>query len=109
MTRFLFQRNGSENYEGDYNINTGIDGQLGELRAWKYSDHTPYNPGRCGRFDGSSGGDFFPRQLTKKSIINMFSSDLCRFMELEFEREVIVDGLVGYKYSAGDRLLDNGE
>lgn len=90
-------------------MNTGVEGQLGELKNWKYSTQTPYYPGHCGRFEDASAGDFFPRNLTKTSIIKFFSSDLCRYMELEFEKEVSINGILGYMYSAQNRTLDNGK
>lgn len=39
----------------------------------------------------------------------MFTSDLCRYIILEFEEEVVVNGLIGYKFSAQDKFLDNGK
>lgn len=90
-------------------MDTGVEGQIGELKNWKYSNETSYYPGHCGRFDRASAGDFFPRDLTKESIIKMFSSDLCRYIELEFEEEVVIGGLIGYKFSAQEKFLDNGK
>lgn len=89
-------------------MDTGLHGQIGQLYNWKYSNHTSYNPGSCGALVDTSGGDFFPRNLKKDSVIKLFSPDLCRYVELEFEKVVVLHGIQGYKYSAGDRFLDNG-
>nr|CAI5833429.1 unnamed protein product [Callosobruchus analis] len=106
---FQVWRNGSEDFDGEFNMDTGISGgQIGQLKRWKFQDHTPYYPEKCGRFDGASAGDFFPGNLKKDSIIKMFSSDLCRFVELEFAEEVMIHGITGYKFIAGERFLDNG-
>ncbi|XP_056632465.1 protein peste-like isoform X1 [Diorhabda sublineata] len=105
---WFYGRNDSSDFEGIFNADTGVEGQIGELKSYRYSTHTGYYPDHCGAFEGSSAGDFFPRRLTKQSVIKLFNSDLCRYMELEFEKEVDVHGIVGFKYSAGDRFLDNG-
>ncbi|KAG5899066.1 hypothetical protein JTB14_028237 [Gonioctena quinquepunctata] len=105
---WFYGRNGSGEFEGIFNIDTGKSSRLGVLERWKYATHTPYYPDHCGNVQGASAGDFFPKKLTKESIIKLFSSDLCRFMELEFEKEVVIGGIIGYKYAAGKRFLDNG-
>ncbi|KAJ8920039.1 hypothetical protein NQ315_011689, partial [Exocentrus adspersus] len=106
---WFYGRNGSENYEGTFNMDTGERGhQIGQLYNWKYSNHTPFYPGRCGALVNTSAGEFFPTDLRNDSVIKFFSPDLCRYVELEFEDEVVVNGIVGYKYSAGPKFLDNG-
>lgn len=104
---WFYTRNNSETYEGHYNMDTGVTGQLGELYSWKHMQYTPYYNEHCGKVWGSAG-EFFPTNLQKESIIRFFSPDLCRYVELEFEKEVVISGLLGYKYVAGDRFLDNG-
>ncbi|KAJ8978290.1 hypothetical protein NQ317_012661 [Molorchus minor] len=101
-------RNGSEDFEGTFNMDTGVTGQLGQLYNWKYANHTPYYRGHCGALNNASAGEFFPTNLRKDSTLKFFSADLCRYVELEFEKEETVHGIVGYKYSAGDKFLDNG-
>ncbi|CAH1156005.1 unnamed protein product [Phaedon cochleariae] len=105
---WFYGRNGSEDYEGVYNMNTGVDGRLGELNSWRNMNQSTYYPGKCGVINGGSAGEFFPTDLKKDEVVRFFSSDMCRYLELEFEEEVIIGGLVGYKYSAGERFLDNG-
>ncbi|KAL1505375.1 hypothetical protein ABEB36_004958 [Hypothenemus hampei] len=104
---WFYMRNGSETFEGQFNMDVGLSGQLGELYQWKFENRTAYFPGECGKISGSAG-EFFPGHLTKESRIRLFSPDLCRYVELEFEKESEVKGLSGYKYSAADRFLDNG-
>lgn len=103
------QRNGSSEFDGIFNIDTGARGNLGVLERWKFSEHTGFYPDKCGNVQNASAGDFFPRKLTHDSVIKMFTSDLCRYMELEFEEEVLVNNIVGYKYVAGQKFLDNGK
>ncbi|XP_050293736.1 uncharacterized protein LOC126734243 [Anthonomus grandis grandis] len=104
---WFYTRNNSEKFEGQFNMDTGHTGQLGELYSWKFMNQTPYFSNKCGKVGGSAG-EFFPSDLRKESLIKFFSADLCRFVQLEFEKEVIVSGVVGYKYTAQDRFLDNG-
>ncbi|XP_060529969.1 uncharacterized protein LOC132704160 [Cylas formicarius] len=104
---WFYGRNGSADYEGVFNMDTGVSGQLGELYSWRYMTKTPYYPNRCGHVEGSAG-EFFPTELRKDSVIKFFSADMCRFVELEYEKEITINGIVGYKYAAGDRFLDNG-
>ncbi|CAH1112788.1 unnamed protein product [Psylliodes chrysocephalus] len=105
---WFYGRNGSSEFDGIFNIDTGARGNLGVLERWKFSEHTGFYPDKCGNVQNASAGDFFPRKLTHDSVIKMFTSDLCRYMELEFEEEVLVNNIVGYKYVAGQKFLDNG-
>ncbi|KAJ8959906.1 hypothetical protein NQ318_011643 [Aromia moschata] len=105
---WFYGRNGSEDYEGSFNMDTGVWGQLGELYEWKYANHTPYYRDKCGGLSKVSAGEFFPTNLRNDTLIKFFSADLCRYVELEFEKEETVHGITGYKYSANDRFLDNG-
>lgn len=41
--------------------------------------------------------------------MEIFVSDLCRPVRFDFEEEVVVDGIVGYKYGIGKNALDNGK
>lgn len=89
-------------------MDVGITGQLGELYSWKFMNQTPYYPEECGKISGSAG-EFFPTDLKKETIIKFFSADLCRYVQLEFEKEVVINGILGYKYVAADLFLDNGK
>lgn len=104
---WFYTRNDSDRYEGTYNMDTGANGQIGQLYNWRYSNQTPYYEGQCGRVEGSAG-EFFDRNLTPNSTIKFFSSDLCRKVELEYDHNVTINGIVGYRYSAHDKFLDNG-
>lgn len=103
------KRNGSETFEGTYNMGTGTKNKhdFGVLYSWRYQNRIPYFPGECGKLE-SSAGEFFPRNLNKDSIIRFFSSDLCRRVDLEYDSEKTINNILGYKYTAGLRFLDNG-
>ncbi|XP_030762896.1 protein croquemort-like isoform X2 [Sitophilus oryzae] len=104
---WFYGRNHSMTYEGLFNMGLGKTTKLGELYSWKTMNQTPYYSDHCGNIKGSDG-DFFPSGLNKESIITFFSPDMCRYIDLEFEKEVNIKGIMGLKYSAGRKFLDNG-
>ena len=101
---FSFERNGSSDFEGILNMETGTNSPFGTLNSWNYWTKTRYFDGNCGKVEGSSGDRFDASGNT----IKMFFSELCRFLELEYVGETEVDGIVGKKYVLGGRALDNG-
>lgn len=84
---------------------TGIEGTLGELLQWNYYHYTPYNEGSCGKVRGSAGELFPPPTRTN---IEFFSPDMCRFVKLDYEEDVRIGNILGYKFSSGPSMLDNG-
>lgn len=57
---------------------------------------------------GGSIGEFYS-QRKNKNPIKMFIADTCKNYKLDFEEEVLVRGIPGYKYSARHSALDNGK
>ena len=64
-----------------------------------------YN-GECSNVKGSPG-ELFPLDQ-KPTSISIFTPDMCRSLPFDFEKEVDVFGVKGYRYLAGERLIDNG-
>lgn len=62
--------------------------------------------GECRKLKGSTG-ELFQPDLSKDSI-SLFMGDMCRTIPYDFEKEVEVHGITGFRYSAGDRAVDNG-
>lgn len=52
-------------------------------------------------------GELFHPDIMPDAI-NLFVGDLCRTIPYDFEEEVEIHGITGYKFSAGDRAVDNG-
>lgn len=98
--------NGSTTFEGVYNMANGADGNF-EIVRWNYDNVTPYFNGSCANVHGS-GGELYSANLSK-DYIGIFLSHICRYIRFDFEEEVVVNGILGYKYSIGDGVLDNGE
>lgn len=103
------QRNATSNLTGHYNMHTGENdiGQIGRILQWNYRDRTDFYSGPCGRINGSAG-EFYPPKQNKTAGIAFFSPDMCRSMSFEYAEEQEVNGIVGYKYSAGRKMVDNG-
>lgn len=103
------QRNGTDNQTGHYNMHTG-DGdirQIGSVKLWDYATQTPFFPGECGLVNGSAGEFYSPNQQRTEPI-SFFSSDMCRTIKFDYAEDVKVQGITGYKYIGGKKLLDNG-
>lgn len=82
------------------------DENFGKLTSWNYGNRTEFYEGHCGDIRGSAG-EFYPINRGKDSI-ELYSAELCKNAILQFEEEVDVRGVKGYKYSARN-LFDNGE
>lgn len=94
---------------GHFNINTGKDdiSKIGVTRTWNYVNATPYFKRPCNDVHGS-GGEFYPPQLTTDRLITIFHGELCRYLDLYFDREEVVNGIKSYRYAANERSVDNG-
>lgn len=85
---------------------TGVNNNLGELLEWNYNAHTTYNRGKCNSVRSSAGELFTPPSRTS---IKFFSPDICRYIQLDYKEDVVINDLLGYKFAAGPGMLDNGE
>jgi scavenger receptor class B, member 1 len=106
---FFYGRNDTANCSAYYNVNTGMDDirKLGILRSFDFQNQTEFFEGDCGVVNGSAG-EFYPSNLLHNSTLSLFTPDLCRSIPFDFSEEVTIHGLKAYKYSGGDRALDNG-
>lgn len=90
-------------------MHTGENGmaQFGALKTWNYRETNGAFQGDCGLIHGSAG-EFFPPKQSRFSTISFFSPDMCRSVPLDYEKDVEVHGVTGYKFSGGERSVDNG-
>jgi hypothetical protein len=81
---WFYGRNGSSDFDGWFNMETGEDGisRLGALRQWNYRNRTDFFEAECGQVKGSAG-ELFPPGQTRDKPIEMFSADLCRQVTLQ--------------------------
>jgi scavenger receptor class B protein 1 len=100
------QRNGSTDFEGVYNVQTGINSEFGKLNTWNYFTQSPYFSGNCGKIDGFLGDALDADSI--EEIVKVFSPEMCRPVILQFNGKKKVKGIMGNKYSFDDYMLDNG-
>lgn len=86
-------------------MSTANDQNFGKLLEWNYSNRTEFYEGNCAKINGSAG-EFYPINRGKDTI-SVYSAELCKNAVLEYEKEVEIKGVKGYKYSAMS-LFDNG-
>lgn len=106
---WFYMRNDTADLTGVFNMHTGESDvtQLGRLVNWNYAQRTEFFPEHCGMVNGSAG-EFFPPRMTKDTPVSIFTPDLCRSLPMDFEKEEVVQGLNGYKFSGGEQTVDNG-
>lgn len=94
---------------GHFNMHTGEDdiSQIGSMRNWNFAPKTDYFPDECGIVKGSAG-EFYPPIKQKAAPISLFMPDMCRSVSLDFVEEKSIHGITGYKFSGGEKTVDNG-
>jgi scavenger receptor class B protein 1 len=103
---WFYMRNGSTDFEGVYNVQTGINSGFGKLNTWNYFTQTPYFSGNCGKIDGFLGDALDADSI--EEIVKVFSPEMCRPVILQFNGKKKVKGIMGNKYTFDDYMLDNG-
>jgi scavenger receptor class B, member 1 len=106
---FFYGQNNTANSSAYYNVDTGMDDikKLGIIRSFNFQNQTEFFEGDCGVVNGSAG-EFYPQKLTHQSTLSLFTPDLCRSIPFDFTEEVEIHGIKAYKYSGGDKAVDNG-
>lgn len=80
--------------------------KLGTIQNFNYLKHNKYYSGECAKLYGSTGELFPPKQ--SRDSIDLFMPDMCRTIPFDYEKDVDVHGVTGYRFVAGVRALDNG-
>lgn len=102
---FFYGRNGTISKDGVFEMNTKNDKNFGRQLTWNYRNSTSFYTGQCNEIRGSAG-EFYPLNVKKTKLV-LFSSELCKYAELEFVKEEVIKGVLGYKFTA-DNIFDNG-
>ncbi|XP_012267137.2 sensory neuron membrane protein 2-like [Athalia rosae] len=108
--RFRFSLLGHKNtsHDGRYSLNSGIHDAraLGEIVTWENSDtlSTWLENSTCNNIIGTDGS-VFPPYRTEESVINVFSTDICRSMRLEYNTTTTLAGIKGLRYAVVDTAL----
>lgn len=81
--------------------------KLGTIQELNFSGKNKFYDGKCSKLHGSTG-EFFPPGLTRDKPIALFTPDMCRSVPFDYEKDVDVHGVTGYRYTGGARAIDNG-
>lgn len=85
---------------------TKNDENFGRQLTLNYKNYTDFYTGHCNEIKGSAT-EFYPLHIKQTKLV-FYSSELCRYAELEFVREEFIKGVLGYRFSA-DNIFDNGK
>ncbi|XP_001604561.2 protein croquemort isoform X2 [Nasonia vitripennis] len=105
---FFYARNGSDSYDGTFNMLTGSKNiyDLGMLKEWKFSDTSKYYSKSCGEIKGTNG-DLWP-PLNNNKTVSVFSPDVCTTLSLKAAGTGEWMGLTGSKFVSDEDMFDNG-
>lgn len=101
----MFQRNATIE-EGVSNFYYANDENFGKIMWWNYKNRTDFFDDHCSDVTGSAG-EFYPLNIKRNRLV-FYSGQLCKYAELEYEKDVVIKGVRGYKFT-GDNLFDNGK
>ncbi|XP_046440318.1 protein peste-like [Daphnia pulex] len=106
---WFYGRNGSEKFDGTFNIFTGVDdiSKLDVMDMWNYNSKTEYYESYCGYVNGSFGEGWPPRR--ERTSISMYSSDLCRSVTLDYTKDVSKSGVTFYRFAGTKNMFASAE
>jgi len=104
----FYNRNGSDWYDGVFNIHTGRDdlSKANKMGSWNYTDQTDFFPGQCSKVEGNAEL-FTPLTDSSAETIELYSNDLCRPMRLHNKGPQIVKGVQGVRYEMTPEFFAN--
>lgn len=103
---WFYNKNHTYEKSGIFSMHTDpASDNFGRIVHWNYKNTTRNFEGSCGTVRGSAG-EFHPMK-PNKDYLELYSTELCSFARLDYEREVNVKGIQAYKYSS-NTLFDNG-
>ncbi|XP_053959635.1 protein peste-like isoform X2 [Anastrepha ludens] len=106
---YCYPRNHSVDVTGLYNIHTGADdiSKFGQIHTWNYRNTTGAYAPECSKVYGSAG-EFQSVYLKPHKPIHFFLSDVCRTVRMDYVETTEVEGVKGFRYEGGKRMVDNG-
>jgi len=78
---------------------------LGIISNWNFHNKTSFYESPCGLVGGSAG-ELFPAVRDKGSVA-IFSSDICRRLDLDYKEDVTISGIPGFRFWGSDRMFAN--
>ncbi|KAJ8978291.1 hypothetical protein NQ317_012662 [Molorchus minor] len=101
----FYGKNGTIGTDGIFSMSFLNDDYFGSLLTWNYKTRTDFYEGHCNDIKGSAG-EFYPLNRKRDRLV-LYSSELCKYAELEYTEDVTIKGVRAYKFSA-DNIFDNG-
>ncbi|KAJ0015391.1 hypothetical protein NQD34_009011 [Periophthalmus magnuspinnatus] len=104
----LFYKNNASN-DGEYVFLTGLKNykDFARVDTWNGKSSLDWwTTDECNMINGTNGASFHP-VITKSETLYMFSSDLCRSLYAEYEEDVTVKGIPGYRFSPPGKVFAN--
>ncbi|CAL9683303.1 unnamed protein product [Knipowitschia caucasica] len=104
----LFYKNNASN-DGEYVFLTGLNNykDFATVDTWNGKRSLDWwTTAECNMINGTNGATFHP-MITKNERLYMFSSDLCRSLYAEYEEDIIVKGIPGYRFSPPSKVFAN--
>ncbi|XP_055597191.1 protein croquemort-like [Uranotaenia lowii] len=109
---WFYGRNGSETYDGNFTIGTGLDSlaNLGIMRLWNGENRTDYFRDDCGLVRGTTGELWpaFQYRDWEAYDATVFSTDICSTMSLKYGGKYSLHGVDGYQWIGNYEAFDNG-
>ena len=111
LSRIAFFHNGTEHadYIGNLTILIGNKKpeDTGRIVRWRGLDEVPFWLTKWGRMLNGTDGTITPPSLTPKSKIWFFMPELCRSVQLVYEKDVKAPGVGLYRFHFSDDLFAN--
>ncbi|XP_072311485.1 lysosome membrane protein 2c isoform X2 [Eucyclogobius newberryi] len=102
----LFYKNNGSN-DGEYVFLTGLKNSKDFARVDTWNGNRSLNwwtTDECNMINGTNGASFHP-VVTRNETLYMFVSDLCRSLYAEYEEDVSVKGIPGYRFSPPTKVF----
>lgn len=80
--------------------------KLGSIQNFNYLNHNKYYSSECSKLSGSTGELFQPNQ--ERNSMTLFVPDMGRSMKFDYEKDVEVHGVTGFRFQSGARAIDDG-
>ncbi|XP_076379021.1 sensory neuron membrane protein 2 [Megalopta genalis] len=107
----LFQKT-NDTIRGPYTVNRGFKNLslLGDTTSFMGEREQELWPEPCNKVQGRDSITWAPL-LKRLSYVTMFSPDLCRSIEADYDRDVTIHGMIGWKYTVQERVwyLNNSQ
>uniref|UniRef100_A0A8C4PYY2 Scavenger receptor class B, member 2a n=2 Tax=Eptatretus burgeri TaxID=7764 RepID=A0A8C4PYY2_EPTBU len=104
---FFYKRNGSNDGRYDFNSGKGDFYNFSRIELWKGMRTLPWwTSDSCNAINGTDGTSFRP-MLSRKDVLYMFNSELCRSIYATYEQELTVAGLWAFRFTPPASVFAN--